>query len=270
MEPKRTVRYSDLLNDDFAGTKINTRPVGKDFPFVHRSFLWNLLSFIVYYLIAAPIAFLVCKLYLGLRFENRKVLRSLRKTGYVLYGNHTRAIDALIPPMAAFPKKAYIIAGPDAVSLPGLKNIVQMLGAIPLPSDFSGMRNFMSAVSLRLQKKNCLAIYPEAHIWPFYTGIRPFSDASFLYPVKEKVPAVAMVTTYRRRRGLFRFCEKPGMTVTFSEPIYPCLDSSPRVAQHELREKVFHFMTEVSSSKENLEYIRYVPAEPPEKQTVVE
>lgn len=261
MEPERIVYYSDALGDDFAGTNINTRAVDEDFPFALSSALWNVLSFIVYYIIAFPIVFTVSKLYLGLRFENREVLRKLRKTGYTLYGNHTRALDGFIPSIAAFPKKAYIIAGPDAVSLPGLMYIVLMLGVIPLPTGLSGMRNFVSAVSLRLRQRGCVAIYPEAHIWPFYTGIRPFSDSSFRYPVRENVPAVAMVTTYRRRRGLFRLCKKPGMTVTFSEPMYPDASLSPRAAQRELRDRVYDFMTEISSSRENVEYIRYLPKE---------
>ena len=104
-----------------------------------------------------------------------------------------------------------------------------------------------------------MAIFPEAHIWPFYTGIRPFPDTAFRYPVKENAPVIAMVTTYRKRRGLFRFLKKPGMTVTLSQPMYPRQDLAPKQAQQELRDRVHHFMVEVSSSRENVAYIRYEP-----------
>lgn len=258
--PAKTVYYQDPLTDDFATLNIHTKDVTAAFPFLREGRLWKLGAMFLYYIIAVPVVFVISKVYLGLRFENRKVLRQLKHTGYFLYGNHTRALDAFLPALSAFPKKAYVVANPDAVSLPGLKNLVLMLGVIPIPSQFSAMRQFMKAVSRRCGDGNCVAIFPEAHIWPFCTQIRPFPDTSFRYPIREKVPAVAMVTTYRRRTGLFRFFRRPAMTVTFSEPMYPREDLTPKGAQEELRNRVYDFMTEIAAAKENIAYIEYKPA----------
>ncbi len=258
MEPEKTVYYTDPLNDDFAGTGIKTKKVDGGFPYEHRSRLWNIAAYALYYIVAVPLVYIASKLYLGLRFENRSVLKKVRKTGYYLYGNHTRDLDAFVPAMAAFPKKAYIITNPDAVSLPFLYNVVQMLGAIPIPTELSGMRPFMAAVFRRIEQKKCVTIYPEAHVWPFYTGIRPFVSTSFHYPVKDGAPVVAMVTKYRKRKGLFFLAKKPGMTVTFSEPMYADSSLTPKNAQEELRGRVYDFMKKTSSSGENIEYIRYI------------
>lgn len=257
--PPKTVYYQDPLTDDFAALNIRTKEVGPAFPFLRSSFLWRALSFLVYYGIAVPIVFGISKVYLGLRFENRKVLRQLKDTGYFLYGNHTRALDAFLPALSSFPKKAYVVANPDAVSLPFLRNLVLMLGVIPIPNQFSAMRQFMRTVSERSRQGHCIAIFPEAHIWPFCTEIRPFSDTSFRYPVRENLPAVAMVTTYRRRKGLMRFFP-PAMTVTFSEPMYPDATRSPKKAQEDLRARAYAFMTETAATKENIAYIQYKPA----------
>ena len=97
MKDDRVRYYSDPVNDDFAGTNINTCQVGADFPFVRSSAAWKVIAFIVYYIIAVPIVFLVSKFYLGLRFENREALRSLRGKGFYLYGNHTQVLDAFVP-----------------------------------------------------------------------------------------------------------------------------------------------------------------------------
>ena len=67
-----------------------------------------------------------------------------------------------------------------------------------------------------------------------------------------------MVVTYRKRRGLFRFAKKPGMTVTFSKPFYVDDRLPPKGAQKKLRNQVYRFMTRISSEKENIEYIKYV------------
>lgn len=260
MKERKTIRFKDPAHDDFAKTSIHTKHVGRDFPYVHASRLWNAGAFLLYYLVGIPIVFVVSKTFLGLKFENRRVLRPLRKQGFFLYGNHTRYLDAFVPAMAAFPKRAHVIANPDAVSLPMLKNVVLMFGCIPIPSEFTGMPEFLRAVSLRCRQKRCIGIFPEAHIWPFYTGVRAFSDVSFRYPVTENAPVVAMATTYRRRRGLFRILRKPGMTVTFSDPFFPSEGLPTREAQTELRDKVYDFMKQRTSQPDNVEYIHYESA----------
>ena len=257
MKNERVIYYSDPLHDDFAGNGINTRQVPGDFCYVHESLGWRMLSFIVYYIIAFPLVWLTTKLVLGLKFRNRKVMRKLRGQGFFLYGNHTQILDAYVPSLAAFPKKAYIVANPDAVSIPGLRHIVMMLGTLPVPSELSGFRRFMEAIKTRCSQGACVAVYPEAHIWPWYTGIRSFPDTSFRYPVMTGAPAVAMVTTYRRRRGLFALCKKPGMTVTFSEILRPDPALPPRQAQAELCRQAFDFMDRSARSTPQVCYIHY-------------
>ena len=95
-----------ILHDDFAGNHIRTQVVDQSFPFLHPSRLWALASFMIYYWIAIPVVFLICKLYLGLKFENHRQLRRLRTLGYFLYGNHTQYLDAFLPAMAPFPSAA--------------------------------------------------------------------------------------------------------------------------------------------------------------------
>ena len=77
--------------------------------------------------------------------------------------------------------------------------------------------------------------------------------------MKWNAPVVAMAVTYRKRRGLFRWVKRPGMTVTFSPPIYPDLALHPKAAQEELRRQVYHFMCRVTARPGNVEYIHYEP-----------
>ncbi len=245
--------YSDELHDDFAGTDIHTKHVDSRMHYVNRNPVWNFFAFLLYYMIALPIVWLVAKLRFGLKVKGRKNLRSARKTGYFLYGNHTQAVDSVTPAILTAPKKAYLIADPDAVSIRGLKNVVLMLGAIPVPDTMGGMKLLMSTVEKRIRQKRVVAIYPEAHIWPYYTGIRNFPSTSFRYPLKLDVPSFAMVATYRHRGGHRR----PGMTLTISEPFFPNKNLGFKEAQEDLRDRVFDFMKKVSSTEENVEYIHY-------------
>ena len=224
------------------------------FPFIHKNILWRIAAFLLYYVIAIPLVTLYMRAVNRTRFENRKALRRI-KGGFFLYGNHTHWTDAFLPHMAAAPKRTYIIAGPDAVSIKGIRSIVQMLGGIPIPTQTEGLLQFYKAVRRRSAEGGCIAVYPEAHIWPYYTGIRPFSSTSFAYPAEFGVPVVAMVTVYRKRKG--RADQKPARTVVFSDPIYAGPGMTVREAREHFYRRVSGFMHETANRPDNNAYIRY-------------
>lgn len=260
MREPRTVYYSDELNDDFAGTKIETRQIGADYPYVRKNPLWSVAEAIMYRGFATPLVFLIGKLVYGLKIKNRRALRRLRKTGFYLYGNHTQSfMDAAIPTLAAFPRKTYIVANPDAVSIKGIVTLVQMFGGIPIPTSLKALPVFRETLSRRVGQRRAVALYPESHIWPWYTGIRPFGDAAFDYPVRDGAPCVAFTTTYRRRK-IFKN-GKPLLTVTLSEPFYPDPSLPRQEARGDLRDRVHAFMCETASASGNYEYIKYIKKE---------
>ena len=255
---ERVVYYADPLRDDFADNHISTQEIGADFAYLPQGILYNTFGTLLYYVIAIPVVWLLAKICLGLRMKNRKALRAVRGQAFYLYGNHTQNLDAVIPAIAAFPQRAYVIAHRDAVSIPGLRTIVQMLGAIPVPSTLAGMEPFAEALEQRAREGACIGIYPEAHVWPYYTGVRPFKSASFRYPARSGRPVVAMAATYRPRRILF-WRLRPAMTVTFSEPMYPDPELSARHAQEDLRRRVYDFLVQETSKPGNEAYIQYLP-----------
>ena len=253
---KKIIYYDDTKNDDFANNGLEAKTVPPDFPFAIHNPVWAVLEFILYRLIATPLVWLIGKVGFGLKIKDRKNLRSLKDTGYFLYGNHTQSMmDAYTPSLLAFPKHIHIITGPEAVSVPVLRNAVQILGGIPLPGTVSGYRSFLNALHLRIKQNRGIAIYPEAHIWPWYTGIRPFSDGSFTYPVRENVPVIAYVTTYRKRK-IFKNLW-PCITVRISKPFYPDTTLSPHEAKKKLRDQVYEFMCQTANNPENYAYYEY-------------
>lgn len=254
---KKTIYYKDPLHDDFAASNIQPKPVPADFPFVLRGPFWRVLEFICCRVITIPVIWLYGKVGFGLKIKNRKALRKLRGTGYFLYGNHVQNVmDAYTPWLAIFPRHAHIIVGPEAVSVPVLRKLVQLEGGIPLPGSMKGFRPFLDALHLRIRQKRVVTIYPEAHIWPWYTGIRPFPDGSFAYPVRENVPAVAFVTTFRQRRIFKKL--PPLLTVTLSEPFYPDAALHPHEAKKRLRDEIYGFMCKTAAAADNYVYYEYL------------
>ena len=254
---EKTLYYTDPLRDDFATVAIAPKPLPRGFRFVSKNPLWRVLEFVFYRLVATPLIWLIGKIGFGLRIKNRRALKKLRGTGYYMYGNHTQdMMDAYSPTLVSFPRHTHVVVSPQTVASPALRVPVMLLGGIPVPSDLDGLRSFMKALSYRVGQKRVVMIYPEAHIWPWYTGIRCFPDTSFTYPVKDGVPAVAAVTTYRRRKIFHKL--PPRLTVTVSEPFYPDASLGERQARRKLRDEVYGFMCREASSPENYAYYHYV------------
>ena len=245
MKEKKTIYYTDSINDDFAGMNINKKTVDKNFKYIHGK-IWHAISFVLYYLIAYPVVWLFERVILRVKFVNKKAVKKLRKTPYFMYGNHTGIIDAYTPNLISCPRANKIIVGPETVSIKGLVNLTQMLGAFPIPSGLGGMKNFMNGLT-HYHKKYNFTIYPEAHIWPYYTGVRPFLDTSFSYPVKFNSPVIAFFTAYTKPKGFLSFLRKANVTVYVSDPIYPDQNLSFQEAKKDLRDKVYNFMLEKSA-----------------------
>lgn len=256
----KVVYYTDELNDDFAGTNIKADIIDDNFKYIHKNPIWKFCSFFIYYVIAIPIVTFYCVVIKGIKIVNRKSIKKAkkdRKSGVFFYGNHTGVIDAFTPNIVSMPYKNKILVSPDTVSIKGIKNIIQMLGGIPVPSGIVGIRKFNEAIEYYINHKNNITIYPEAHIWPYYTGVRPFKDSSFAYPINLEAPVIAFFTAYSKPTGMFRCFKKANITIYVSDPIYPDINKPKKEAKKELRDKVFKFMEDCSKKYSTYDYIEY-------------
>ena len=180
---KKIIYYKDELNDEFSGVTRNTIRIDKNYKYIRKNIFYKLSAFIVYRVLVMPFAFFYMKIKFHMKVKNKKVLKSAKNDSYFMYGNHTQIPgDGFIPNIVNYPKHNAVVVNADNVSLPGTQVLMMMLGATPIPNDFSGMRKFMECISYNVKQKKGVVIYPEAHIWPYYTGIRNFKSDSFKFP----------------------------------------------------------------------------------------
>ena len=247
--------YHDELNDEFSTAQITPRKIDGGYRYDRATGLSAIVRFFWYRMVAVPLAFLYLKLKFHHRIVGKKAFKKAAGQGFFVFGNHTQIIgDALIPTFVRFPHDAYIIVHPNNISMPVLGRITPYMGALPLPDDMAATRNFISIIEKRIQQKKSVFIYPEAHIWPYYTGIRPFGDSSFHYPVKYHTPVFCFTNTYQKRR----FSKKPRIVTYVDGPFYPDTTKSPREQRKQLRDEVFARMTERSRLSDcvTVEYIK--------------
>ena len=258
MKEQRTIYYRDELNDEFSSAKIVPRTIDENYRYVHGNVFYRFFSALLYRAIAKPLAFLFLKIRFGWKVKNKKALKAVpKKSAYFVYGNHTSAsADPFVPALLAGKRRAYVIVHPANVSIKGMGGVNAALGALPLPDNLKATKNFLSAIEKRVQSGAAICIYPEAHIWPYYTKIRPFKDTSFRYPVQYKTPVFTFTNTYRKRR----FFGTPRMVTYVDGPFYPDGSLSAKQAKETLRNAAFEAM-EKRSGNSDAEYIRYVRAE---------
>ena len=254
---EKVIYYRDELNDEFAGDNIVTKQIDGNYRYLRKGIVGRLLHVFFYRLIATPLAFLYMKLHFHHKMVNKKALRQVRHKAFYLYGNHTHFMaDALIPTMVSFPRKISVIVHPNNVSMPVLGKITPYLGALPLPDERKAYKNFMDAMKELMQEEQAIMIYPEAHIWPFYTDIRPFKDTSFHYPVQYKVPVFSLTNTYQKRR----FSKNPQIVTYIDGPFYADSDKTAKEQKQELRNQVYQCMKE-RAKRNNMEIIKYIKIE---------
>ena len=254
----QTVYYENEQTDEFSGVSRKTVRVGADYPYLPKGWLYRFLSFLAYRVVMKPFAYLYCKARFALRIRGREVLRPFHKTGYYLYLNHTlMAGDAFIPNLLDYSKRTYVAVHPDNISLPVAGRFIRLCGAIPTPTSLHAHKPFCEALSTRVREGACVAIYPEAHIWPWCTMIRDFPDISFDYPIRDGAPVFAATVTYAKRR----VGKTPRVTVFVDGPFYPDPTLPRREARARLRDAVHAAMT--ARAKENSTYarVRYVKRE---------
>ena len=257
MKFPRIIYYKDELNDEFAGDSIKPRPIDEKYWYGDNSFFFSSMRFFWYRIFAFPIAFAFLKIKYHHKIVNRNVLSTYKNKSIFVFANHTNNIaDALIPSFVSFPHSSFIVLNANNVSMPVLGKITPYLGALPLPDNMTATKNFLNTLKLRISQGSSIMIYPEAHIWPFYTKIRPFTDSSFRYPIQYGCPVFCFTNTYQKRR----FSKTPKIVTYVDGPFFADETLGKKEKQADLRNKVYETMCS-RSKMNNVEMIQYIKQE---------
>ncbi len=255
MKYKEVIYYEDELNDEFSKTKIIPRQINENYKYIHKNILWNCLAYLIQNILSVPIKVIYAKTKFKIKYIGKEKLKPYKKIGYFIYGNHTQSFaDTFIISNIVYPKRNYIIVNPENVSMKFVGNFIQMFGAIPIPSNIKAMKNFISAIEKRIKKGYSITIFPEAHIWPYYTKIRPFKSVSFKYPVELDTPVFCVTNTYQS----YGKNNNKIQIVSYIDGPFIADKALPIKEQKEdLRNRVYKCMAERSKNS-NIEYIKYV------------
>ena len=248
---EKTIIYSDELNDEFSFAELEHKPLSKKFVFYKRNVFWKIAHWFWNIVVARPISLIYAKIAFSWKVINKKAFQLAKKSSYFVYGNHTQSFFDASMPKRISDKDCYVIVNSDNLNIKGIGWLIKKLGALPLADDMANTKKLVTAIDMLVEDKKPVLIYPEAHIWPYYTKIRPFKSTSFRYPVKYNLPAFCFTNTYQKKG-------KKVKIVTYVDgPFYPNESLPNKERIEELRNRVYEKMVERSLNS-NCEVIKYV------------
>ena len=248
----KQINYYQTYQDDFVQSKNQNYKLPEDYKWIHKNPIYKIFSEILYR-IAYIISLVYCRFFLHIKIKNAKILKKYKKEGYFIYGNHTQPIgDVFTPAHICKGKRIYVIANSNNLKVKIIGGLLPILGILPIPDTAKQMKDFMKAVKQRAVERNCIVIYPEAHVWPYYTKIRPFPTTSFKFPIEANTKSFALTITYQKRK----WGKKPKIIVYVDGPFKIDEKLSKKENQEKLCNEIYECMKK-RSKESTYEYIEY-------------
>lgn len=253
---KKTIYYENLSSE-----VLNSSPkpveVDESYKYHHTNIFYRFFQGFYYRFVIFPIAFVYTKFLKRVKYKNKQCLKKHKKDAAFIYSNHTNAmLDAFSPSIVFKTSKPYVVVNSANLNIPVLKNSTKMLGAVPIPTKTSGMKNFISHIDFLVSKKRKIFIYPEAHLWEYYTKIRPFSSVSFKYPAKSNTAVFVSTTTYQKTKNP----NKCKTVIYLDGPFFADTTLPIKEQQEQLKNMVFETMCSRAKNS-TFEKYEYKPKE---------
>lgn len=263
------VVYYHSWDEDMVQSRRQDIRLAKDYDYV-RYGLWNRLLDWLMLCVLWLVAVVYVRLVRRVHIHGRERLRPYLHSGLFLYGNHTQPVlDPFIALLTLTGSRPYGIVSTANFGIPLLGRLMPWCGALPVIHTPLGQRRLTQAVYDHIRLGHPIVVYPEAHVWPYCTQIRPFSAASFAWAVETAKPAFTMTTVYRHKHpnkkngnnaDIHLEREVPRMDIYIDGPFFPDTACPPRLARQRLCAVVREAMLR-RAALSDYEYIRYLPAD---------
>ncbi len=233
---KRVCQLVDEENLDINETSKNVslnpeimkNKVDENYKFVLKNVFFKTFSFIFYIFVFVVLGMFLWFYYLP-KVKGRKNLKKIKNAVFV--SNHVFALDCAILDIYALPfKRPYIVADKNSFSLPIVKPIIRSLLAVPIPEEIGPYKNFVKSLDRELQHGKSLLIYPEGSLWPYFPQVRPFKNGAFRFAVKNNLPVVPIVLSFRKPNWFYRMLGRrsPLITINILPAVYIDKDCNAR------------------------------------------
>ncbi len=217
--------------------------IDENYQYIKKGKVFSFFSNLLYYGIAFPILTILNKIVYDLKIEGKENIKNLQ-TGAISVSNHVLILDCTMIGLSFGLKKVYFTTREGSFKIPFIRKLIKLLRAIPISSNISHKEEFIKELDKAIQEGKIIHFYPEKALWPYYEKIRNFKNGAFNFAIRNNVPVIPIVITFRAPKGIRKlFKRKKDVTVKILEPIkYTEEIENSREAIQKLKEKVHEIM----------------------------
>lgn len=249
---KPPIYFYHHLNDDVVHSARQDYRLADDYQILPASVkdkIWNK----IVRTLAACFGWLYSRCFLRVKVLGKNKLKHV-SGGYFVYANHTQPIGDVFTPLTIFsPYRFYAIAGQANWGIPWIGKHLLPYGGLPVGRNLKQTAKLLQAIRTVIQnKQGIVVIYPEAHVWPYYTKIRPFPATSMHFPVALNAASFTATSTYVKTR----FRRRPRLIIYIDGPFYPDRALPKKDQQEKLRQEIFNQLSK-RAKMSNYSYVKY-------------
>ncbi|MBN2652234.1 MAG: glycosyltransferase [Spirochaetales bacterium] len=189
--------------------------IDKDYELIKFSKTFNFFSDIIVAILAGALYVINKSLY-GLKIENKKILKQLRKEGAISVANHCHILDATMIDLIFWPRRVHIPSLKINFEIPIARHLLRIARAFPIPPGNMGFARMTKPIARALEHGDIVHFFPEASLWPYHRELRPFVEGAFYFAHLNDKPIIPMAVTFKDRKIL-----PPKTIITILDPIYP-------------------------------------------------
>ena len=219
--------------------------IDEKYQYIKEGKIFSFFSNILYYGVAFPVLTILNKIIYDLKIEGKENIKNLPK-GAISVSNHVLILDCTMIGLAFGLRKVYFTTREESFKIPFVRRLIKLLRAVPIPAKMSNKEYFMKQIDETLQKGKIVHFYPEKALWPYYEKIRNFKSGAFNFAIRNNVPVIPIVITFRNPEGIRKlFKRKKDITVKILEPItYKGKNENKKDSVEKLKEQVRQVMKE--------------------------
>lgn len=201
--------------------------------------------------IAAPLLWIVCKIWFGFRIDTSYVRAShfnprTYKGPYIVTPNHIHYLDESLVGCALWPKIPHFVTIDENFKIPVAGTILRMAQTWGLGRGITGLQALSKKMDTAFLQGHSVCIYPEGMLVPYRKGLGTFHRGPFLAAAYYHVPVVPVILRQTTPRGIHRLLHKPSFDVVVGAPLYAHTSSSTlRQASFDLMDRTRHTMTKM-------------------------
>lgn len=273
MKKQQKIRYyTDELIDDFGNPNHTRADVFHSFNYKRGGFP-GFFDNMFYYCFAVPYLAMQAR-FCGYRIVGKNNLKMLKhyvktnKKGFFVMQNHAGIFDVIENLMLGYPYRVNTVGNSDPLSMPVIRHLVRSLGFVPLPTNIKDLPAFQEILRFYVVDQcQGVSIFPEAHLWPGYTGVRNFKRSSFRYPARFQCPVLPVFCQRRPRSKFVKFLHlRPRVTVYAGSLIYPDANLDFKQNEKIMGDACYNFMKTITETMPHEDNYKYVYAPKNEKE----